>query len=118
MKLDDATRYHLLKLIAEHPEYSQRELAVALGISAGKTNFCVNVLVRLGLVKTEDFRRNRGKGAAAYLLTPKGAEDKAALSVQLLQYKRAQLEALRVEIVGLQSEQAAHGRSPASSLVE
>ncbi|MGC9216963.1 winged helix-turn-helix transcriptional regulator, partial [Acidithiobacillus sp.] len=33
--LDDATRYHLLKLLTEHPESTQRELAAAMGVSLG-----------------------------------------------------------------------------------
>ena len=47
MKLDDATRYRLLKLIAEHTEYTQRDLAVAMGVSVGKTNFCIKARERL-----------------------------------------------------------------------
>ncbi|WP_263281840.1 winged helix-turn-helix domain-containing protein [Acidithiobacillus ferrivorans] len=33
--LDDATRYQLLKLITDHPESTQRELAAAVGGSRG-----------------------------------------------------------------------------------
>ncbi len=81
MKLDDATRYQLLKLIAEDPEYTQRELAAAMGVSVGKTNFCIKALISKGLVKAENFRRNQDKGVYAYLLTPKGIEDKAIVTV-------------------------------------
>ena len=57
MKLDDATRYQLLKLIAEHPGYTQRELAAAMGVSVGKTNFCIKALISKGLVKAAGYRR-------------------------------------------------------------
>ena len=50
MMLDDATRYHLLKLLTEHPESTQRELAAAMGVSLGKTNYCLKALVDKGLV--------------------------------------------------------------------
>lgn len=40
--LDDATRHHLLKLLTEHPESAQRELAAAMGIRLGKANYCIN----------------------------------------------------------------------------
>ena len=53
MKLDDATRYKLLKLIAEHPGYTQRELAATMGVSGGKTNFCLKTLIGKSLVKEE-----------------------------------------------------------------
>jgi EPS-associated MarR family transcriptional regulator len=118
MKFDDAERYQLLRIIAEHPEYTQRDLSAALGMSVGKINFCVKALVRQGLVEAGNSRGSWGNGGPAYLLTPKGAEDRAALSVQLLQYKRNQLEALRAEIAALESEQIAHERSSVSSLAE
>ena len=104
MKLDDATRYQLLKLIAEHPGYTQRELAAAMGVSVGKTNFCIKALISKGLVKAENFRRNHDKGAYAYLLTPKGIEDKAIVTVRFLQRKMAEYDALRAEIAALRRE--------------
>ncbi|MBU2783600.1 MarR family EPS-associated transcriptional regulator [Acidithiobacillus caldus] len=94
MKLDDATRYRLLKLIAEHPGYTQRELAAAMGVSVGKTNFCVKALISKGLVEAEKSRRNREKGAYAYHLTPKGIEDKAIVTVRFLQRKMAEYDVL------------------------
>jgi EPS-associated MarR family transcriptional regulator len=104
MKLDDATRYQLLKLIAEHPEYTQRELAAAMGVSVGKTNFCIKALISKGMVKAENFRRNQDKGVYAYLLTPKGIEDKAIVTVRFLQRKMAEYDALKVEIAALRRE--------------
>ncbi len=104
MKLDDATRYQLLKLIAEHPGYTQRELAAAMGVSVGKTNFCIKALISKGLVKAENFRRNHDKGDYAYLLTPKGIEDKAIVTVRFLQRKMAEYDALKAEIAALRME--------------
>jgi len=104
MKLDDATRYQLLKLIAEHPGYTQRELAAAMGVSVGKANFCIKALISKGLIKAGNFRRNRDKSAYAYLLTPKGIEDKAFVTVRFLQRKMAEYDALRAEIAALRRE--------------
>ncbi|WP_312283537.1 MarR family EPS-associated transcriptional regulator [Candidatus Igneacidithiobacillus taiwanensis] len=104
MKFDDATRYQLLKLIAEHPGYSQRELAAAMGVSVGKTNFCIKTLISKGLIKVENFHRNRNKGAYAYLLTPKGIEDKAIVTVRFLQRKMAEYDVLKAEIAALRRE--------------
>ena len=77
MMLDDATRYHLLKLLTEHPESTQRELAAAMGVSLGKTNYCLKALVDKGLVKMGNFRSNPNKGVYAYLLTPEGVQEKS-----------------------------------------
>lgn len=102
--LDDATRYRLLKLIAEHPEYTQRELAAAMDVSLGKTNYCLKALIDKGLVKVENFRRNPEKGVYAYLLTPEGMEDKVRVTVRFLQRKVAEYDALRTEIAILRAE--------------
>lgn len=102
--LDDATRYRLLKLIAEHPEYTQRELAAAMDVSLGKTNYCLKALIDKGLVKVENFRRNSEKGVYAYLLTPEGMEDKVRVTVRFLQRKVAEYDALRTEIAILRAE--------------
>jgi EPS-associated MarR family transcriptional regulator len=101
---DDAIRYHLLKLVSERPEITQRELAVAVGISLGKTNFCLNALIKKGIVKTDNFRRNPNKGAYAYLLTPEGVQEKARVTVRFLQRKMAEYDTLREEIAVLRQE--------------
>ena len=118
MKLDDATLYRLLKLIAEHPEHTQRDLAVAMGVSVGKTNFCIKALISKGLVKAENFRRNRDKGAYAYLLTPKGIEDKAIFTIRFLQHKMAEYDVLKMEIASLRTELETHDLSLESAMTE
>jgi len=102
--LDDATRYHLLKLLTEHPESTQRELAAAMGISLGKANYCINALIEKGMVKTDNFRRNPNKGAYAYLLTPEGVQEKARVTVRFLHRKMAEYDTLQAEIAALRRE--------------
>ena len=102
--LDDATRYHLLKLLTEHPESTQRELAAAMGISLGKANYCINALIEKGMVKTDNFRRNPHKGAYAYLLTPEGVQEKARVSIRFLHRKIAEYDILQAEIAALRRE--------------
>ena len=104
MKLDDATRYRLLKLIAEHTEYTQRDLAIAMGVSVGKTNFCIKALVEKGWVKAGNFRRNPDKTVYAYLLTPEGVQEKARVTVRFLHRKMAEYDALQAEIAALRRE--------------
>jgi EPS-associated MarR family transcriptional regulator len=102
--LDEQTRYRLLKLLEANPELSQRQLAQALGVSVGKTNFCLNALIGRGLVKARNFRNSRNKLAYMYFLTPAGFEEKARVSIHYLKLKLREYEALKSEIEELQLE--------------
>lgn len=104
--LNEDLRYKLLKLLAAEPQISQRDLALRLGISVGKTNYCLSALVSKGLVKIDNFRKANNKLAYAYLLTPSGFEEKARVTVSFLQYKmrefaelQGEIEALRLEVL-------------------
>ena len=102
--LDKSTHYVLLKTLENNPGLSQRDLAKHLGISLGKVNFCLNALVKKGSLKISNFRNSNNKLAYVYLLTPRGIEEKARMTVHFLQYKMQEYEALRAEIEELQRE--------------
>jgi EPS-associated MarR family transcriptional regulator len=102
--LTEDLRYKLLKLLAEEPQISQRDLAGRLGISVGKTNYCLGALVEKGLVKINNFRRANNKLAYAYLLTPRGIEEKARVTVSFLQRKMREYAELQDEIEVLRRE--------------
>lgn len=102
--LDDATHYGLLKTLEENPGLSQRDLAKRLGVSVGKVNFCLNALVEKGSLKINNFRKSDNKLAYAYLLTPRGVEQKARMTVEFLRYKMQEYERLKREIEELQIE--------------
>jgi EPS-associated MarR family transcriptional regulator len=104
--LDEATHYSLLKTLEENPGLSQRNLAQHLGISLGKVNFCLNALIEKGSVKVNNFRNSDNKLAYAYLLTPRGIDEKARITVQFLKRKMQDYERLRKEIEELQREAA------------
>ena len=116
--LSDEYRYKLLKRLEANPESSQRELAGELGISLGRVNFCIQALVEKGLVKAKNFRNSKNKAGYAYLLTPKGIEEKARITVQFLKIKVAEHEELTKEIEHLQQEakqiKAQRASAPAS----
>ncbi len=107
--LAEDLRYKLLKLLAEEPEISQRDLASRLGISVGKTNYCLSALVDKGLVKINNFRRANNKLAYAYLLTPGGIEEKASVTVSFLQRKMREYAELQEEIDVLRQEMLLSG---------
>lgn len=102
--LDETTHYGLLKTLEENPDLTQRDLARLLGISLGKVNFCLNALVAKGSLKINNFRNSDNKLAYAYLLTPRGAEEKARITVRFLKHKMQEYEQLRKEIEALTLE--------------
>src|SRR5665647_1889486 len=91
--LSDEYRYKILKRLEANPE-----------ISLGRVNYCIQALIEKGLVKANNFRNSKNKKGYAYLLTPKGIEEKAKITVQFLKIKIAEHEALTKEISGLQAE--------------
>ena len=102
--LSDEYCYKILKSLEANPEISQREVAEELGISLGRANYCIQALIEKGLVKANNFRNSKNKKGYAYLLTPRGIEEKAKITVQFLKIKIAEHEALKKEIKGLREE--------------
>ena len=102
--LTDEYRYRILKLLEADPSASQRKLADQLGISLGRVNFCLQALIDKGLIKANNFRNSANKRAYLYLLTPKGIEEKARVTMRFLKYKLEEYEALRHELEELQRE--------------
>lgn len=102
--LTDEYRYKILKLVEANPEISQRELAAELGVSLGKVNFCIKALIDVGLIKVDNFRNSKNKLAYMYLLTPKGIEEKAKVTMRFLKNKLQEYEALNNEILALKKE--------------
>ena len=102
--LSDELRYRLLNHLAEHPDASQRDVARELGISVGKVNYCVNALIRKGLLKVRNFKNSHNKSAYLYILTPKGIEEKINVTYQWLRLKMAEYDTLKDEIERLRVE--------------
>lgn len=94
----------LLKLLEENPALTQRQLADRLGISLGKTNYCLKALKEKGLVKWGNFSSNPSKLQYMHLLTPKGISQKLSLTIHFLERKQAEYEQLKLEIASLRVE--------------
>lgn len=101
---DETTHYELLKTLEKNSSLSQRDLAKHLGVSLGKINFCLNALVEKGCLKVNNFRNSENKQAYAYLLTPRGVEEKARMTVHFLRCKIQEYDRLRAEIEELKRE--------------
>ena len=101
---DEENTLKALKILEAHPELTQRELAAELGVSLGKTHYLIKSLVDIGLVKLDNFQRSNNKWGYAYLLTPKGIAEKAAITVRFLARKQNEYKRLEREIEELKSE--------------
>ena len=96
--------YKALKLLEANPELSQRQLSLALGVSLGKTHYVLKSLIDVGWVKLNNFRSSNNKLGYAYVLTPAGIVEKAAITVRFLARKQLEYAALQAEIQALRAE--------------
>ena len=101
---NDETQLRVLILLEQNPQLTQRQLSAELGISLGKTHYIVRSLIDVGLIKLDNFQRSNNKLGYAYLLTPKGIAEKAAITVRFLARKQDEYKRLEQEIEALKSE--------------
>lgn len=94
----------LLSLLEQNPTWTQRQLSDALGVSLGKTNYCLRALKDKGLVKWGNFSQNPNKLRYTHLLTPKSFTQKLQLTAHFLQRKEREFEELGREIVRLRAQ--------------
>ena len=107
--LQEENHLKVMRLLVEDPRMNQRELATALGMSLGKTNYCLKALMGKGLIKVNNFRSHKNKLAYAYLLTPQGIAEKANLTAEFLRRKLDEYERLKDEIQMLKREVLTQG---------
>ena len=103
-KLREDVQFRILRLLQENPEMSQRQLAKEVGVSTGGIHYVLNALMDKGLLKLGNFTASEDKRRYAYMLTPKGLSEKAALTQRFLARKRAEYVALKEEIGVLERE--------------
>ena len=101
---NEEIEYKALKLLEANPELSQRQLSLALGVSLGKTHYVLKSLIDVGWVKLNNFRSSNNKLGYAYVLTPAGIVEKAAITVRFLARKQREYAALQAEIQALRAE--------------
>ena len=102
--MNEDTHFRVLKVIETNPQITQRELADELGISLGKANYCLKSLAQKGWIKASNFKNSNNKLAYAYLMTPKGIEEKALMTIRFLKRKMEEYEALKEEIEQLKRD--------------
>ena len=97
-------RLDLLSKIELNPEYTQRELSKEMDVSLGKVNYCIKKLTEKGWIKLTNFKQNPNKVGYAYLLTPRGIEEKTKLTFSFLKRKIKEYEILKDEINKLKED--------------
>lgn len=85
---------------------SQRQLAVDLGFSLGKINYCLKALVEKGLIKVENFCNSNNKKCYVYKITPAGIKEKARLTLRFLRKKEQEYQQLKTQLAELRAEAA------------
>ena len=74
----------ILRKISKKSEISQRKLAEELGFSLGKLNYCINELRKKGLIKIQNFNKNKKKANYLSFLTPQGISSKTKLTIDFM----------------------------------
>ena len=97
-------RYRLLNILEKEPDLNQREMAEKMGISLGKVNYCLSELAKRGFIKISRFTSSKNKRRYSYLLTFKGLEEKARLTINFLKRKTAEYEEIKRQIRKLTRE--------------
>jgi EPS-associated MarR family transcriptional regulator len=109
--VDKPADLELLRLLEQHPEYSQRQLSTALGLSLGKTHYLLKALLDKGLVKANNFRRSGNKIGYLYVLTPIGVKRRLQLTQSFLTRKEHEYESLQQQIADLRQELSARAEA-------
>ena len=94
MKLSEKT-FQVLDTLDRKEISSQRQLADHSGISLGQVNYILKSLLKKGLVKVANFRKNPNKISYVYFLTPKGIETKSRLAVRFVIRKIREYDLIR-----------------------
>ncbi len=75
-----------------------------MAISNGSAHYLLGALIEKGLIKLGNVTAAQDKRRNAYLLTPLGIAEKAAITKRFLERKTIEYDALKAEIESLKDE--------------
>ena len=84
----------LMHIIEKDGKASQRLISQTSGFSIGKVNYCLKALVDVGFIKIHNFNNANNKLNYAYTLTPKGIQEKIAITKQYIIKKKQEYDKL------------------------
>ena len=92
-------QFEVLRKIQKKPKTSQRELALELGFSLGKLNYCLKALKKKGFVKLQSFQKSENKiKHLQYVVTPKGLTERTRLTINFMKRKMKEYDELKKEL--------------------
>ena len=91
-------QFELLRHLEKDPKTNQRKLSKNTGLSLGKINYCIQNLKKKGLIKIQNFKKNKNKLNYIYILTPKGIKRKTSLTTKFIKQKMKEYDELKKEI--------------------
>ena len=95
----EVDHFEVLKKIQKTPYSSQRKIANELGFSLGKLNYCLKSLQKKGLIKVQNFKKQKNKiKYLRYVLTPKGISERTKLTINFMKRKMNEYDQLRKEL--------------------
>ncbi len=98
--MDRQDHFNILREIKKKPTSSQRQLAKSLGFSLGKLNYCIKALQKKGLVKIQNFKKQKNKVEyIRYILTPKGLSLRTKLTLDFMKRKMKEYDELKKELL-------------------
>ena len=90
--------FNILRILYSGNNPTQRDLSSHLGVSLGKINYLLKVIVKRGLVSVKHFsERDQKAKKIGYLLTQKGLETKLNYTHHYLKRKEQEYLALKKE---------------------
>ncbi|MDA9622102.1 MarR family EPS-associated transcriptional regulator [Gammaproteobacteria bacterium] len=84
----------LMHIIEKDGKASQRLISHNSGFSIGKVNYCLKALVDIGFIKIHNFNNSNNKLNYAYILTPKGIQEKTVITKQFIIKKKQEYDKL------------------------
>jgi EPS-associated MarR family transcriptional regulator len=97
-------QFQILQSLEQDSHPTQRQLSNDLGVSLGKVNYCLKSIIVKGFIKVNNFKNSSNKIQYSYLLTPKGVEEKAKLTLDFIRIKTQEYNTLKEEIESLKQE--------------
>ncbi len=102
---NETDQFEVLRKIQKTPYSSQRKIAEELGFSLGKLNYCLKALQKKGLVKIQNFKKQKNKiKYLRYIVTPKGIAERTKLTINFMQKKMSEYDQLRKELKDMKDD--------------
>ncbi len=88
----------ILRIIDNYKLNNQRKISKTIGLSLGKINFLLKELKKKGVVKVNNFKKNKNKKKYLYYLTPQGISLKIKLTKNFMKIKMNEYDSLKKDL--------------------